>query len=53
VWNLQRKYAIKLIQAEKTGKVDDIVYVDGALLIDGYWNTFFLYASHMKKNDPN
>ena len=40
---------IRVIQAEKTGKVDDVVYVDGALLVEGDWNTFFLYGLHMKK----
>jgi len=42
---------IRIIQAEKTGKVDDVVYVDGALLVEGDWNTFYLYASHMKRGE--
>ena len=40
---------IRIIQAEKTGNVDDVVYVDGALLVEGDWNTFYLYALHMNK----
>jgi hypothetical protein len=40
---------IRVIQAEKTGKVDDVVYVDGALFVEGDWNTFYLYVLHMKK----
>jgi len=39
----------KIIQAAKTGKVDDVVYVDGALLVEGDWNTFYLYKLHMKE----
>jgi len=40
---------IRIIQAEKTRNVDDVVYVDGALLVEGDWNTFYLYALHMDK----
>ena len=40
---------IRIIQAAKTGKVDDVVYVDGALLVEGNWNTFYLYKLHMKE----
>ena len=42
---------IRVIQAAKTGKVDDVVYVDGALLLEGYWNTFDLYSKHIKKSE--
>lgn len=38
---------IRIIQAEKTGNTDDIVYVDGALLVEGDWNTFYLYRLHI------
>jgi len=40
---------IRIIQAEKTGNVDNVVYVDGALLAEGDWNTFYLYAQHINK----
>ena len=40
---------IRIIQAEQTGNVDDVVYVDGALLVEGDWNTFYLYKQHMKE----
>jgi len=40
---------IRIIQAAKTGKVDDVVYVDGALLVEGNGNTFYLYKLHMKE----
>jgi len=42
---------VRIVQAEKTGKVDDIVYVDGALAVEGDWNTFYLYKLHMNKNE--
>ena len=42
---------IRIIQAERTGKVDDVVYVDGALLVEGDWNTFYLYKLHMNKKE--
>jgi predicted GH43/DUF377 family glycosyl hydrolase len=42
---------IRIIQAEKSGKVDDVVYVDGALLVEGNWNAFYLYALHMEENN--
>ncbi|MGB2843810.1 MAG: hypothetical protein WBC02_03030, partial [Candidatus Aminicenantaceae bacterium] len=38
---------IRIIQAEQTGNVDDVVYVDGTLLVEGDWNTFYLYKQHM------
>ena len=44
---------IRVIQAEKTGKVNDVVYVDGALLVEGEWNTFYLYALSKKKGGNN
>jgi len=40
---------IRVIQAAKTGKTDDIVYVDGAILLKDYWNTYDLYSKHLKK----
>jgi hypothetical protein len=40
---------IRIIQAAKTGKVDDVVYVDGALLVEGDWNTFYLYTLYINK----
>ncbi len=42
---------IRVIQAAKTGKVDDVVYVDGALLAEGNWNAFYLYALHMEEKN--
>ncbi len=40
---------IRVIQAEDTGKVDDVAYVDGVILVKGDWNTFYLYVLHMKR----
>lgn len=40
---------IRIVQAEKTGKVDDVVYVDGVILVEGDWNTFYLYELRMKE----
>ena len=40
---------IRIVQAEKTGKVDDVAYVDGVILVKSGWNTFYLYVLHMKK----
>lgn len=40
---------IRIVQAKKTGKVDDVAYVDGVILVKGDWNTFYLYVLHMKK----
>ena len=40
---------IRIIQATQTGKIYDVVYVDGALLVEGDWNTFYLYALHMEE----
>ena len=42
---------IRIIQAEKTGNANDVVYVDGALFVEGDWNTFYLYKLHMSKNE--
>ena len=42
---------IRVIQAAKTGKTDDIVYVDGAILLKDYWNTYDLYSRHLKKEE--
>lgn len=42
---------IRVIQATKTGKVDDVVYVDGALLLEGYLNIYDLYSKHIKKRE--
>lgn len=50
---LAKFLTIRVIQAEKTGKVDDVVYVDGALLVEGDWNTFYLYKLHLNKNKNN
>ena len=46
---LAKSIIIRIIQAEKTGNAEDVVYVDGALLVEGDWNTFYLYALHMNK----
>ena len=35
----------------KTGKIDDVVYVDGALLVESDLNTFYLYALYMNKKE--
>jgi hypothetical protein len=40
---------IRLIQAQKTGQNDAVVYLDGALLVEGDWNTFFFYQLSLKK----
>ncbi len=40
---------VRVIQAANTGGVDDVVYVDGALLVEGYWNTFYQYELHLGK----
>ncbi len=44
---------IRVLQSENIGNVDDVVYVDGALLVEGNWNTFYLYKLRLKekKND--
>ncbi len=44
---------IRIIQAEKTGKVDDVVYVDGVILVEGDWNTSYLHKLHMEKENEN
>ena len=36
---------LRIIQADKTGRTDDIVFVDGALVVEGDWNTFYLYKT--------
>jgi hypothetical protein len=40
----------RVVQAEKTGNIHDVVYVDAALLVEGNWNTFYLYSrrDHVK-----
>ena len=38
---------IWITQAEKTGKVNDVVYVDGAILLEGDWDTFYLSKLQM------
>jgi len=42
---------IRVIQAANTGGVDDIVYVDGALLVEGDWNTFYQYSLYINKKE--
>jgi len=42
---------IRVIQAAKTGAVDDVVYVDGALLVEGDWNTFYQYSLYINKKE--
>ena len=45
--NPQAKFVkVRVIQAAKTGKADDVVYVDGALLLEGYWNINDLLSKH-------
>jgi hypothetical protein len=39
-----KEVIFRVVQAERTGKTDDIVLVDGALLVEGDWNTFYLYS---------
>lgn len=39
---------VRVIQASKTGNEDDVVYVDGALLVEGNWNTFYQYRMNKK-----
>lgn len=43
---LAKFLTVRVIQAESAGKVDDVVYVDGAILVKGNWNTFYLYKLH-------
>jgi len=40
---------VRVIQAAKTGKIDDVVYIDGVLLVEGYLNISDLYSLHKKK----
>ena len=42
---------VRIIQAVKTGKHDAEVFIDGALLVEGYWNTFYLYKLHMQQKN--
>jgi len=39
---------IRIISARKTGIANDVVYVDGALMVEGNWNTFYLYRKHLE-----
>lgn len=39
-----RSVTVRVVQAEKTGRLDDVVLVDGALVVEGDWNTFYLYS---------
>jgi hypothetical protein len=42
--NLESKnFSIRLVQAAKTGNHDDIVYADGALLVEGTYDTIYQY----------
>jgi hypothetical protein len=34
---------IRVIQAAETGKLDDVVYADGALLVRGSWDSFYQF----------
>lgn len=34
---------VRLVQAARTGGRDDVIIVDGGLLVEGDWNTFYLY----------
>jgi len=40
--------SIRVIQAAKTGGIDDVVYIDGALLLEGFWNISDLYSKYPK-----
>ena len=40
---------VRIIQAVKTENEDAEVFIDGALLVEGYWNTFYLYKLHMEQ----
>jgi hypothetical protein len=42
---------VRVIQAVKTGKPDAEVFIDGALLVEGYWNTYYLYKLHMEQKN--
>jgi len=42
---------VRVIQALKTENGDAEVFVDGALLVEGYWNTFYLYKLHMEQKN--
>jgi hypothetical protein len=39
-----RNVSFRVVQAEKRGRPNDTVIVDGALLVEGDWNTFYLYS---------
>ena len=43
---------IRVVQAEKTGRPDDVVFVDGALAVEGDWNTFYLYVHRTGRTGP-
>jgi hypothetical protein len=40
---------IRVIQAANTGGVNDVVYVDGTLLVEGDWNTYYQYSLCVNK----
>lgn len=44
---------IRIIQAAKTGNVEDVLYIDGALLVEGDWDTFYHYKLYKNKSKYN
>ncbi len=38
---LARFIIVRIISARRTGNVDDVVYVDGALLVEGDWSAYY------------
>ncbi len=43
---------VRVIQAERTGNSNDVVYVDGALMVRGDWNTFYAYLASKQGKIP-
>ena len=39
-------------EAEKTGHDSDSLIIDGGLLVEGDWNTFYQYKKSLQKNSP-
>jgi len=41
---------IRVLQAERSEKSDPIVFVDGAVLVEGHWQTFEPYKQYLTRN---
>lgn len=42
---------VRVIQAAETGRIDDVVYVDGVLLLEGFLNINDLYSKNIKERE--